>query len=156
MTREPRSAGRIVDVDALYLDERSGLVRLAFLLTGSSETAEDVVQDAFERSLSRLDRVDKPGAYLRTAVVNGARSKMRRERSAPVLPAPIAAELGESALELWAALRTLSERRRTAMVLRYWADLPRQRDRGGHGLPARHRVLTPAPRTGRPAKGAGR
>jgi RNA polymerase sigma factor (sigma-70 family) len=36
----------------------------------------------------------------------------------------MAAELGESALELWAALRTLSERRRTAMVLRYWVDLP--------------------------------
>jgi RNA polymerase sigma factor (sigma-70 family) len=124
MTKEPETAGQSVDVDALYLDERPGLVRLAFLLTGSSETAEDVVQDAFERCLSRLDRVDKPGAYLRTAVVNGARSKMRRERSAPVLPAPMAAELGESALELWAALRTLSERRRTAIVLRYWVDLP--------------------------------
>ena len=51
MTRKPRSAGRIVDVDALYLDERPGLVRLAFLLTGSSETAEDVVREAFERYL---------------------------------------------------------------------------------------------------------
>ena len=124
MTREPEIAGRPVDVDALYAVERPGLVRLAFLLTGSSETAEDVVQDAFERCLSRLDGVDKPGAYLRTAVVNGARSMVRRERSAPVLSAAMYAELGESALELWAALRTLSERRRTAMLLRYWVDLP--------------------------------
>lgn len=124
MTKEPETDGPGVDVDALYLEERSGLVRLGFLLTGSSETAEDVVQDAFERCLPRLDGVDQPGAYLRTAVVNSARSKVRRERSAPMLPRPMAAELGESALDLWAALRTLSERRRTAMVLRHWVDLP--------------------------------
>ena len=124
MTKEPEIATATVDVDALFVEERPGLVRLAFLLTGSSETAEDVVQDAFERCLSRLDGVNKAGAYLRTAVVNGARSKVRRERRAPALPAPMATELGESALELWAALRTLSERRRTALVLRYWVDLP--------------------------------
>ena len=32
------------DVEALYASERVGLVRLAFLMTGSIETAEDVVQ----------------------------------------------------------------------------------------------------------------
>ncbi len=35
MTKEPDITVRTVDVDALYVEERLGLVRLAFLLTGS-------------------------------------------------------------------------------------------------------------------------
>ncbi|GII94257.1 sigma factor [Sinosporangium siamense] len=60
---------------------RLGLVRLAFLLVGSQETAEDVVQDAFaalHRRWSRLVDHDRVLPYLRTAVVNGCRMVHRR------------------------------------------------------------------------------
>ncbi|MEZ5166604.1 MAG: sigma-70 family RNA polymerase sigma factor [Acidimicrobiales bacterium] len=98
-------------------------MRLAFLMTGSIETAEDIVQTAWAKSLPRLAVADRPGAYVRTAVVNEARSRLRRRRAAPPLPPVMSAGIDESAVELWDALRRLPERRRTAVVLRYWADL---------------------------------
>jgi RNA polymerase sigma factor (sigma-70 family) len=110
-------------IDALYVAERRGLVRLAFLMTGSIEAAEDVVQTAWTNALPRLAGVDRPGGYVRTAVVNEARSRLRRRRSAPALPTVVADRIDESAVELWDALRRLPERRRVAVVLRYWGDL---------------------------------
>ena len=111
------------DVEALYASERVGLVRLAFLMTGSIETAEDVVQSAWVNVLPRLVEATTPGAYLRTAVVNEARSRLRRRRRAPKLPTEVSARIDDSAVELWDALRRLPERRRVAVVLRYWGDL---------------------------------
>ena len=65
----------------LYAAHRLGLVRLALLLVDDLETAQDVVQDAFvalhARSLLR-PAPDAAYAYLRTSVVNGARSALRR------------------------------------------------------------------------------
>ena len=111
------------DLEALYASERSGLVRLAFLMTGSIETAEDVVQAAWTKALPRLGAADRPGAYVRTAVVNEARTRLRRRRAAPRLPPAVAERIDEAAIELWDALRRLPERRRVAVVLRYWGDL---------------------------------
>lgn len=108
---------------ALFRKERVGLVKLAFLLTGSQATAEDVVQDAFANTQPKMADVDNPGGYLRTAVVNGARSIMRREKNAPALGQPMTATLDTRTIELFDSLRGLSERRRTAVVLRYWQDL---------------------------------
>lgn len=119
--RARRTDRRSVDIEALYARERDGLVRLAFLLTGSQAVAEDVFADAFARVIPRLDQIDSPGAYLRTAVVNGARSVLRRVP--PPLPELVAAKIETRSVELWEALAGLSERRRTALVLRYYLDL---------------------------------
>lgn len=58
------------------------MVRLAVLLVDDRATAEDVVQDAFaalyKRHGEQLGEVDNALAYLRTAVVNAARSVLRR------------------------------------------------------------------------------
>jgi hypothetical protein len=51
---EATTDSRDDDFEALYRRERPGLVRLAFLLTGSLETAEDVVQEAASRVAPRL------------------------------------------------------------------------------------------------------
>ncbi|GGP84602.1 permease-like cell division protein FtsX [Streptosporangium pseudovulgare] len=63
---------------AFYRDHRLSLVRLAVLLVGDRETAEDVVQDVF----ARLHGTWRPGvttlAYVRTCVLNGSRSVLRR------------------------------------------------------------------------------
>ena len=76
---EPGAGDRGSTVEALYRSQWTPMVRLAWLMLGSREVAEDVVQDAFIRVASSWQRVQSPVAYLRTAVVNGA-----RDHAAPV------------------------------------------------------------------------
>ncbi|KAA6214971.1 SigE family RNA polymerase sigma factor [Streptomyces albofaciens JCM 4342] len=120
----------------LYHAHRLSMVRLAVLLVDDRATAEDVVQDAFaalyKRHGERLDEVDNALAYLRTAVVNAARSVLRRRRTARdytpphETDAPSAEErivLDEEHREVLAALGRLTARRREVLVLRYWGEL---------------------------------
>ena len=111
--------------ERLYRDERPALVRTAMLITGSPEMAEDAFHTAIERVRPRLDEIERPGAYLRVVVVNIARDMAKRARREQVgeLPVVLAAELDTRQVEIWSALRTLTERRRTALILRYYADL---------------------------------
>ena len=123
------------DPVALYAAHRLGLVRLAVLLVDDVQSAEDVVQDAFAGFLGRAHRLDDPDralAYLRSAVLNNARSALRRRRTARgyVPPHEVGAEdpssravLAEEHREVIAALHRLPERQREVLVLRYWADL---------------------------------
>jgi DNA-directed RNA polymerase specialized sigma24 family protein len=65
---------------ALYTAHYRSLVRLAALLLHDTAAAEDVVQDAFvamHSSWRRLRDTDKALAYLRQAVVNRSRSRLR-------------------------------------------------------------------------------
>lgn len=120
---------------ALYRAHHRDLVRLATLLVDDQGSAEEAVQDAFV-SLARRgpDGIDDARAYLRTAVLNNARSALRRRRvrrrhlrsvdgpgTSPA--ADHAVLLDEDARMVLAALRRLSERQREVLVLRYWADL---------------------------------
>lgn len=117
-------------LEDLYRVEHAGMVKLAHLLVGDRAVAEELVQDAFLRLRPRIDRVDDPGAYLRTIVVNLCRSAGRRQETARrhraalarpdlVAPPPLPPDLDE----VWLALRRLPARRRDALVLRYYADL---------------------------------
>jgi len=54
----------------VYREQRLSLIRLAYLLTGSREQAEDIVQSAFAAAHDRWPEVANPPAYLRRAVVN--------------------------------------------------------------------------------------
>ena len=100
------------------------MVRLARGLVDTQECAEEIVQDAFVRLLERWDRVDEPIGYLRAAVVNGARSELRkrevRRRFGRQQPLPCA-PAGED--YLIDALAQLAAKRRTALVLRFYAQL---------------------------------
>ena len=120
---------------ALYTAHYRPLVRLAALLLHDTPAAEDVVQDAFvamHGSWRRLRDTDKAVAYLRQAVVNRARSRMRHlkvvDKHAPTPPpdAP-SAEVGALGAvqrdEVMAALRRLPHRQREVLVLRYYGDL---------------------------------
>jgi DNA-directed RNA polymerase specialized sigma24 family protein len=100
------------------------LVRLATLLTGSLPIAEDLVQDSFLRLEMRSTTPDDPTKYLRASVVNACRSHHRRRllelRHRPVPPGSGM----DYPVELWDILDRLSRRQRTALVLRYYVDLP--------------------------------
>ncbi|GAA2873857.1 SigE family RNA polymerase sigma factor [Streptomyces mexicanus] len=124
------------DFDDLYHHRRLYYVRLALLLVDDLPTAEDVVQDAFAAMFRRhggtLAGLSDPEAYLRTSVVNGARSVLRRRRTArahvperpvTVPPADEDVLLREEHREVLAALRSLTRRQREVLVLRYWSHL---------------------------------
>lgn len=117
---------RGVSVEALFRREYARLVRTAWLLSGSRELAEDVVQDVFARMLLARTSPHDPARYAYRSVVNGVRSWQRRQ----LLERRHAAADGEPVHEppelSWFAdyLRTLSPRQRTAVVLRFYCDLP--------------------------------
>lgn len=111
-------------LEALYRREYAPMVRLAHLLTGSNEVAEEVVQESFIRLYRNWDRADEPGAYLRTVVVNRCRTWQRRqalERARQ--PHPSARTVDQEAREMLDALARLGSRQRAALVLRFYADL---------------------------------
>lgn len=118
--RDPWPPGLV----ALYRDRHLALVRLAYLLTSDREVAEEVVHDAVLALRPRWDDVTDPPAYLRTAVVNRCRSWLRRQRTARAHVPDPAEPARQDPDELWDALATLDERRRTAIVLRFYEDLP--------------------------------
>ncbi len=101
------------------------MARLAFLMTGSEDAAEDLAQDAFVRIHRRWESVEQPVAYVRRAVVNACKSEFRRRgrerrRAAEIRLTSIELEPDE----LWDALETLPYRQRAAVVLRFYHDLP--------------------------------
>jgi RNA polymerase sigma factor (sigma-70 family) len=113
------------------------LVQLATLLLGDVGLSEQVVQDAFVRLQVRwggLRRLDLAPAYLRSAVLNGGRSHLRRQKVrdrfnvrrtvVPLVATPeTAAVAGDDRERVVAALRRLSSRQREALALRYYLDL---------------------------------
>jgi RNA polymerase sigma factor (sigma-70 family) len=111
--------------DSVYTTEHDGLARLACLLTGSTVVAEDVVHDAFVQLHQKWSNVERPGAYLRTAVVNGCRGyhrRLRRER-ASYADLVSTATLPDTPMVL-DVLGRLPYRQRAALVLRFYEDWP--------------------------------
>jgi RNA polymerase sigma factor (sigma-70 family) len=104
----------------LFKVEYAGMVRLAYALVGSNTEAEDLVQDSFVEVSRRLHEIDKPGAYLRSAVVSRCRSALRRRRVMSQHPPEPPAALTSSAGELWDVLGRLPEDQRIVVVLRYY------------------------------------
>jgi RNA polymerase sigma factor (sigma-70 family) len=111
-------------LEALYQSQWARLVRSAWLMTGSRETAEDLVQDAFlalERSWST---VLQPEAYLYRSVLNGVRGRARRQqvvaRHPPETDGPV---FNPEIDEIWRLLHHLPVRQRHAVVLRYYEDM---------------------------------
>ena len=113
-------------VEAAYATSYRALLRVAYVLTGSAQAAEDVVHDVFVSAGDRIASLERPEPYLRVAVVNRCRSLHRRQVSAPQPVPPEPALLDVEMIELRDALAALSDRQRTAIVLRYLCDLPDQ------------------------------
>lgn len=113
-------------LEETYRELRLPLLRLAFLLTGSRETAEDVVQTAFVSAQPRWPRIDDPPAYLRRSVVNLAKDGQRREfrRRRLLRPEPESVTAIPEIDETWALVRKLPPAQRAVVVLHYYEDLP--------------------------------
>ena len=122
-------------VTALFHVHNRRLVGFASLLVDDRESAEEIVQDAFESLFLHWNRLRDPDAavaYLDRSVVYASRSWIRRKVTARsyVLPeagteqSAEAAEVdNEQRAALSEAIRSLPRRQREVVVLRYFLDL---------------------------------
>jgi DNA-directed RNA polymerase specialized sigma24 family protein len=94
------------------------------VLVGSRAHAEEIVQDAFVALQSARSTIDRPGAYLRTSVVNACRSMHRHEAVVARTTLPRVGPTFDQHDELSDALQALPWRQQAALVLRYHLDLP--------------------------------
>jgi RNA polymerase sigma-70 factor (sigma-E family) len=107
------------------------LVRVAYLLTGHPQDAEDLLQSALERVAMRWSTLEEPEAYTRKVLYTQATSRWRRLRSRPAealtgqppeRPAAVQREV-ETRIVLEAALERLTRKQRAVLVLRFYEDL---------------------------------
>ncbi|WP_338777185.1 SigE family RNA polymerase sigma factor [Streptomyces sp. DG1A-41] len=123
-----------VEFHAFFERHYAELSRLAYLLTGESDTADDLAADALLALWHRWDRVraaDHPAAYARGVVANLARSRIRsavRERRRIALFWSQREENTENpdvagVVDVQEALRRLPFRKRACVVLRHAFDL---------------------------------
>ena len=115
-----------MQLEETFCEQRTALVRLAFLMCGSREQAEDLVQAAFASAQERIDGIENLPAYLRRTIVNQAKDAQRRQfRLRRILPRladdPVT---GQPELdETWTVIRSLPAQQRTVIVLHYYEDL---------------------------------
>jgi RNA polymerase sigma-70 factor (ECF subfamily) len=118
------------EIEALYRERYLGFRRALAAVTGSYESAHDVVQEAFARALAQAHtyRGEAPlGAWVWGIALGVARDERRRS-----LPLPLDELLEEGLVEpardpqFSDALRRLPPRRRLIFFLRYFADMSYQ------------------------------
>ena len=117
----------------LYKAHVLSLTRLAHVMLGDRAAAEDVVHDAFcglYLHWHQLADTGKALGYVRSSVLNGCRSVMRRRRPMGSDSEPPPAASAESTVMAWVerqeimrAIRQLPPRQREVLVLRYYLDL---------------------------------
>jgi RNA polymerase sigma-70 factor (ECF subfamily) len=130
---EPVGAVGVVDDDAFaawYRNEHPRLLAAMAIVTRDLHVAEDVTADAFARALAAWNRVsnmESPAGWTYRVALNLARRRARRAAIEQRLLRRIAPEHAgvppERATEVWDAVRALPPRARTAIALRYAAEL---------------------------------
>ena len=126
----------LIGVEALFRSDYRRLVGLARLLVDDPGQAEEVVQDAFvslHRNWHRMRDQGGAAAWLRLAVVNGSRGRLRKRATArkhlKVVEPSLAAGPDEGAVladehaAVALALRALPDRQRACLALRFYDDL---------------------------------
>ncbi len=142
--REPIERARQGDEGAwqfLVRQHEGPAFRLAYLLLGSADDAEDVTQEAFIRAFRSLERFDAARPFrpwLLRIVANLAHNRrrsigrylaalerlFRMEPEAKTAGAASGMERQEEAHLLWSAVRHLKPADREVIYLRYYLDLP--------------------------------
>ncbi len=135
VTGHVRSRTGGTDFAEVFNAHHQGAVRLAWLLTGDADQAEDAVAEALAKVWVKWEqgRVHDPGPYLRRAVVNEVRSRGRRKvlerreadrRTADDRGVRLHDDAAADHDLVWRSLGQLPPRQRQAIVLRYYEDLP--------------------------------
>lgn len=121
--------------DAFYRQQRTEMVRLAFVLVDDRDIAEDIVQTAFARMYPHRDRIESPLAYLRSAVCNGCRNHHRWSRirtRRPQVGTSIQQAISDDVIDV---VRRLPHRQRVVVTLHFYADLSDPQIAAAIGVP---------------------
>ena len=115
--------------DNWYRVEHPRLLASMALISGSLDEAREATDEALARAYERWPRVsamDSPGGWTYRVAVNVLRRRGRRRGLEQRLLARrrVDEQLPGPAGEAWALVAELPLRQRTAIVLRYAADLP--------------------------------
>lgn len=130
---EPITLTVALGFEDFYRTEYPGLVAVAAVLLGSSQSAEDLTQDAMVKALLRwpsVQRLERPGGWTHRVLVNACISWWRRRRTEARHLArqravePTQAGPSPDVVAFWAAVRCLPERHRMVMALHYAGDRP--------------------------------
>ena len=130
-----QAAGVGVDFSAFYSAHFPRLVGSLVLYTGDRELAMDLAQETMARAYRdwrKVSHLDAPPAWLHRVAFNLANSAFRRRlierRSAKRLDDPSQTPHHDTdaadAMDVRARVSTLPPRQKTALVLRYFADMP--------------------------------
>lgn len=123
-----KSAAEAVAVEHSFEDffelEQERVLRLLWMVTGSLQEAEDIVQDAFLRVWERWPKVsamESPTGYLHQAAMNIFRNRYRRaklglRKAIGADPPADAFGSAEDRVSISSALRTLTPKQRAALV----------------------------------------
>jgi RNA polymerase sigma-70 factor (ECF subfamily) len=128
-------AGETWAQEALFVRHAGRAIGLAQRMLGSRDDADDVVQDAFIRALSHLEKLDNPqafAAWLTSLVIHTAQKRLRRQRlferlglraSEPIEPDALIAhnappEVVSELRAIYTAIARLAAEERVALVLR--------------------------------------
>ncbi|MEA2461734.1 MAG: hypothetical protein QOH90_1911 [Actinomycetota bacterium] len=128
---------RDTEVAALFNRHYAPMCRLAYVILGDAALAEEMVMEALLKTFSgwrRIRNVDHMDAYLRRAVINMCRSRIRRKTIESRVNSTIhhrderrepdwTPEKHETARLVWDAVKLLPERQRACVVLKYFEDL---------------------------------
>ncbi len=130
----PRILGSLESFEEFYNAEYTGVVGLAYALSGNRWIAEDLAQEAFlaaHRDWDRICAYEKPGSWVRRVVANLSVSAFRRRLAEAKAfgrlalgQAPSLAELSAEDAEFWRAVRTLPRRQAQVVALHYLEDRP--------------------------------
>ena len=121
-----RGGSDVGSFDEFFRDRYSATVRLAHLLTGSNDVAEELAQDAFASLHERFDSVREPRSYLRAATVNLCRNwhrRNKRELDRFRRHGSSETDTTDATDEMIDIIARLPYRQRAVLVLRYWLDL---------------------------------
>jgi RNA polymerase sigma-70 factor (ECF subfamily) len=128
--RVDSSQRRLAELEALYRERLAAFARVAISITGSVDIGKDAVQESFARAIEQRDRFRGDCAletWVWRIVVNTAKTEAERggrEASEGAAVPEDSSANGRrllSDVDRW--MRTLPERQRLAVFLRYWADL---------------------------------
>ena len=110
-----------------YVQEHPRLVAALTIIAGDVALAADATDEAFARAYERWERVrvmESPGGWTYRTALNLVRGRWRRAaREAHILGRAPTIDVVDWSPEVWDALRRLPRRERTAIALRYVADL---------------------------------